>query len=569
MNTPIDNTDRGLVRIRELEALLAAAQPEDVVIDTLNELAWELRTRDAARAESLCQDAQHRSTQGDFGTHAYTRGLIESLITLAFMDTYAGRSGSAATRCFEALSLIDPNTDLHATFKVWYTLGWNQLFLGDYPSALENSLKALKLARTLEHPLSVAWALDAVGSAYGVSDDFENAMPSHQQAVQTFLQSEEVLGQMTALNNLAYTLCRKGGSHAPALEASLHSLDLARPHGFNQEESVFSCTVAQILMDVGRFTDAEPYLRRASQGTTPGTNVVYSTALRELGRLHFMQNDLSTASTHLHAALEVAERHDQRVEASLCHQALSEVFERLGDTSRALHHHKRFHALHEATLGERVAQRLAVLSITHQVESARVEAEIHRLKNVELQREIEVRKRTQGILERLATLDPLTDLLNRRRFIELAHQEQQRATRYQHPMGLILIDIDHFKHINDTYGHPIGDEVLIGFAAFLHTVLREVDTPGRVGGEEFAVILPETNLQDARQVAERIRHGLTETPIQTTIGAIPITVSVGLTSLTGPEDQAVTFETLYKQADAALYAAKQAGRNQVRCCPET
>jgi diguanylate cyclase (GGDEF)-like protein len=564
MEVLIANTDRGLARIQELEAFLTRSEPEAAIVDALNELAWELRTRDPERAQKFSQEAQGRLNTGDLATQPYTRGLTESLITLAFIDTYAGHLDLAARRCFEALALLDPSTDLHAAFKAWYTLGWNHLFLGDYPGALENGLKALKLSQTLEHPLSTAWALDAIASFYGASDDFENAVEMHQQAVQIFQSINEIHGELSALNNLAFTYCRMK-HHALALETGLRGLQMAQTHGFFHEANVMCCTISQSLMEDGQLDQAEDYLRQASAGLEARRlNVVHSSVLRELGRLCVTKNDLSGAETHLLQALEVTERYDQRSEGALCHQALSELYEHLGDTGRALRHHKQFHVLHEATLGQRAAQRLAVLNVSHQVASAQHEAEIHRLKTLELQHEIEERKHAQARLERLAALDPLTDLCNRRHFMQVAQHELQRTTRDHQPFNLLLLDLDHFKDINDRHGHVVGDEVLIGFGTFLRSVLRERDTPGRVGGEEFAVILPETPLENASLVAERIRHGLSMTPMQTTAGLMTVTVSVGLVSVAGREDQPMTLETLYRQADSALYAAKQAGRNQVR-----
>ncbi|QPK65194.1 diguanylate cyclase [Methylomonas sp. LL1] len=173
----------------------------------------------------------------------------------------------------------------------------------------------------------------------------------------------------------------------------------------------------------------------------------------------------------------------------------------------------------------------------------------------------------QDELERQAHTDFLTELANRRYFIELAEAELARALRYRKPFSLLMFDIDHFKAVNDNHGHKTGDRVLQRFAAILRRTLREVDIIGRLGGEEFAVILPETDVGEAREAAERLRLAAADTIMQSEAGALlRVTVSIGVAPLTGePTD----IETLLKQADDALYLAKNSGRNQVRMASET
>ncbi len=170
---------------------------------------------------------------------------------------------------------------------------------------------------------------------------------------------------------------------------------------------------------------------------------------------------------------------------------------------------------------------------------------------------------------RLSITDPLTGIGNRRHFIELAQREFQRSHRYQRPLSLIMLDLDHFKVVNDTYGHLVGDKVLRAIAKLCENNLRESDIIGRYGGEEFLILLPETpgfesapNKSDehtAKAVAERLRKMVESTPTQTAQGEIPITISLGIAELTGDIDD---LDTLIDRADQALYQAKQGGRNQ-------
>jgi len=172
-------------------------------------------------------------------------------------------------------------------------------------------------------------------------------------------------------------------------------------------------------------------------------------------------------------------------------------------------------------------------------------------------------------VQRLATTDSLTGLHNRRSFLSMAAVEYERACRYGRPLSILMIDIDHFKRVNDTLGHAAGDKVLQVVAARCRKALRKVDIIGRYGGEEFLVILPETTMEFARRTAEKIRRFIHEFPVQYSDKSINITVSIGVNSI---ETESMQFpipenalERFINRADRALYAAKRAGRNRVEC----
>jgi len=166
-------------------------------------------------------------------------------------------------------------------------------------------------------------------------------------------------------------------------------------------------------------------------------------------------------------------------------------------------------------------------------------------------------------IEELATQDSLTNLANRRHFDAGLAAEAARARRYGHPFGLIVMDLDHFKTVNDRYGHPAGDEVLKAVGQVIKANVRETDLAARIGGEEFAVLLPEADLKEIRAVAEKLRQAVAQTEVQARQGLPPglrITISAGAVSSSG---QLTTPELLMAAADAALYQAKGRGRNMV------
>lgn len=162
-------------------------------------------------------------------------------------------------------------------------------------------------------------------------------------------------------------------------------------------------------------------------------------------------------------------------------------------------------------------------------------------------------------LEQLSQTDRLTGLFNRGHWEELVVQEFKRVTRTGHPCSMIMFDIDHFKKINDNYGHPAGDEVIRQTAATLQDCIRETDVGGRYGGEEFGVLLINTESEDARIVAERIRESIEALTVTHEAHVIKYTVSLGIAEMSGSMDN---HEQLIHQADQALYQSKEGGRNQ-------
>jgi len=173
------------------------------------------------------------------------------------------------------------------------------------------------------------------------------------------------------------------------------------------------------------------------------------------------------------------------------------------------------------------------------------------------------RKELEEELRRHATTDFLTGIANRRHFIDMAEREFSRARRYGHPLTVVMLDIDRFKRINDNFGHPVGDKVVRAMASICQNALREIDHLGRMGGEEFAILLPETDLDKAVQVAERVRESVTVARIEMEGDAPPIlfTTSSGVAAISLQDKE---FDQMLSRADRALYEAKKAGRNCVR-----
>lgn len=213
-------------------------------------------------------------------------------------------------------------------------------------------------------------------------------------------------------------------------------------------------------------------------------------------------------------------------------------------------------------LSDRQQDQLRQVTIELQNANERLEEQAQKLEglNAALQEEIKQKRLLEEELRAIATIDSLTGVYTRYQLLEFGENELKRFHRAGHSLCALMLDIDHFKKINDTYGHSMGDSALKHFANVCSASLRTTDIIGRIGGEEFVIIMPDTASSEGYEVAERIRCNVEESPFFRDNISFTLTVSSGLYEFT-KEDH--SFERALSRADSALYEAKGAGRNHV------
>jgi len=486
--------------------------------------------------------------------------MADALSLLAHRNCMHGEWQQTLSQASQALALISPFAPNSVTAELYDSVGWAHYYMGDYVEALHHLIRSLEVAEAIGDRSMQAHALDRIANVNASSGHPEVALGAQERALAIHRDLGDELGEAIVLNNVAYTL-RDLGDLDSALSCAERSLAYCERTRRPYLHVGVLDTVAEMHLALGDIDAAEKYSARSlemarEQGSEPDE----TNCLMALGRIAVARGDLVKATELLESALDVAVRRGQSIEEFECHRLLSDAYERRHDNHQALSHFRRFHELKEAKVNGETESRLANLRVQHQVETARKDAEILRLRGLALEREVERQKIAQAELEAQASLDPLTGLFNRRHLTVLS-EELDIALASGRPVSLMMFDIDGFKRINDAHGHSAGDTVLVAIAGELTHNARRSDVPCRYGGDEFLVLLIDMDASAAGAAAERLREAVSSSPVHCGGREVPVTISAGVAS--ADLDRDTSLRELIERADKALYAAKQGGRDRV------
>jgi diguanylate cyclase (GGDEF)-like protein len=528
-------------------------------IDVLNDLAWELRDTDPTRSRSLSEEAYELATSGEFSEQPYPQGVAASLRSLSRANRRASNLNLALSQSFQALTFLERVPPSVVKADVLQGIGISFSNLGNHAEGLEHCFKALKLVQTLGDREREASVRGAIGAIYTRTGDLEESLRTFEGVLRLNRELDQKTGEALTLNNRAMSYLGLS-KYDDALTSSLQALQLAQESGFSALVTTATGTVGEVFVAMENYRQARHYLQQylaLARKNEIKRDEMWGLIL--LGEIDFHEHQDVQALPQLHQAIAIAQDLGMLMEQARCHKLLMEVYEQQGDLKQALAHSKMLHQVKESLFNEDAARRVANLQVIHQVETAKRDAEVQHLRTIELQKEIEERKNAQAALHELATTDPLTGLFNRREFFVLAEREFQRAQQDGRLLSAIVLDLDHFKNINDTYGHAAGDQVLAAAARMVRDNLRETEIVARYGGDEFVILLPGSNLTRALQVAKRLHRKLNSKTHTTERGKVTLTISLGIAEL--DRENCTGLDTLLDHADQALYAAKRAGRN--------
>ncbi|HSK48597.1 MAG TPA: diguanylate cyclase [Coriobacteriia bacterium] len=529
-------------------------------VDSLNERAAQIKRLDYLQLLALSEQAFELACQIDADGQQYAEGMAAALAHLAHRSSTIGEWTDALSQGAQSLALLGSDQPCSVRGEALGTIGWSHFCMGDYAEALEHMMEALRVAEEVEDLSLQAYMLDGIGSVHASSGHVEEGLEAQQRSLSLHRQLGDSMGEALVLNNMAYTQMDAGDVGA-ALDSACRALRFAEETDRPYLLVGVLDTVAEVHRRLGNLEQAEHFnARTLTLARVLQSEPDEATSMMALARIRCARQKWDQALEATERALELAERRSLSVEEFECHELLSDIHERRGDLGAALRHFRRFYELKQARVNEETQARLASLRVSTQVENAKKDAEIHRLRNLALEREVEERRVAQARLEARASLDPLTGLFNRGHLAVLA-EDLGMAGRSSRPVSLLMFDVDRFKEVNDGYGHVAGDRVLTAITRELSENARQSDVACRYGGDEFLVLLDGMDSEGARVAAERLREIVSATPISFGLSKIHITISVGVaTAHTGGP---VSLDSLIERADRALYAAKQGGRDRV------
>ena len=569
--------------------------------------AWALRRSDPKRALTLGKKAHALAeVTNDLSAQAY------SLLVMGYGHTRLSDLDSALRETKTALTLFERSGDKEGERKTLNTLGIIYGESGNLPKALKTFLSLQTLCAELGDMKAEADALNNAGKSYLYLGELDSALEHHLRALEIFRDSESKGGEVYTLLNLG-SVYEELGHYRKALDYFSKSLSTG--------EAPDTYTHALILNNIGRtymkLKDANKALEYSSESLTMmeelGDRLGASYTLDDLGLTHLQMGELGEAArcfkksltvkeevgdkkgeaeTRIHLGhLYIRQGNPERAVESLlvgldkaqeiaakpeiykAHEALAEAYKQNRQFSEACDHLERYVAAKAEVFNEATDSRLQGLRVQFEVEQAKKQKEIYRLKSVELTKAVdtlhaltaslkEANKAKGPLLEQLARQvneDALTGLFNRRYIDQKLAQEFERSKRLNTPMSVMLCDLDDFKRTNDHFSHQVGDKILVQVAEILRGEVRQLDTVARYGGEEFIVMLPETTRSAAAGTGERIRKAVEAYPWDEVAPKLSVTISLGVAD----DLSLASFEKLVSLADDKLYQAKRSGKNRV------
>lgn len=518
---------------------------------------------DAGEYEGAESDL-HRALElaGTLGDHGLQSRVLRALLRCAFLTQ---NSDVALLRGIQALQIAREHGDAATQATAHNDLGLVYGNLGDFEGALEHLLAGLRLSREAGQARSAS-LLNNIGNVYLELGDLQEALEFFESSFEVFEEERAERGQGIALGNIG-RVHSLSGRHEDALAAFEKSVRIFEQRGFEAYRAPALSRCGSALAELGRIDEAEAAFAEALELIeSSGWREFEDEVLIAAAQFRLKRNDPDGSLVLLERALRLLDDGELTKRSYEIQKGISEAWEAKGDALKALQHFKEFHRLHQTVSDTAMAVRIRGLMLQFDVEQARQQEEIFRLRNIELaeanadlralQLELEEKNRQ---LQRISIQDPLTGLYNRR-YLELQlNTEVARAKRHGRPLTVAMCDLDHFKPINDRYSHVVGDEVLRRVGEVLRKELRVSDVAVRYGGEEFLVILPDTDLAGAHLLADRIRRAVSGHAWDEVAPDLHVTMSIGVAQLSRVGDAAA----LLSAADERLYQAKRQGRDRI------
>jgi diguanylate cyclase (GGDEF)-like protein len=538
-------------------------------IDRQNADAWSCRLESRERTKSMSHQTLERSS-----TLAYRRGQGYAVRNLGFCAFQEADFETAFEHLGESLEIAQEIGDMVLERDSLNFHGAIYHRLGDLENALNFVQRTFALNLSVHDEAGIAVSLMNLGSLEQELGRPKEAIKALRDALDRSVRLGDGMREAMVLSNLGVSLTALE-QYNEAVETFRRALTLCDDFDLTDLAAPNLVNLAEVFSKQKRFEEALDVIDQALEIISaggPSEGIVH--ALLTAGKIHIARERPHQALEILESALSESQGLQLKGPEFQVHELLAKTYKNLNRYELALKHHESFHTLERQVRADDAERKVRAVAAQFEMQRIRAEAEIQRLRNVELANALQAleqsdREKTELLralelksreLEHQVKRDPLTGLYNRRHLETVLTQEFDKAKQRDRSLPVALIDIDHFKTINDTCSHQIGDEVLVKVAEILNSGLRAFDLAARYGGEEFVIVLPRTTAMQAFTVCERLRVAIQDFDWASIHPALHVTISCGISS----DVAVINHERLLQLADDKLYQAKREGRNCVR-----
>ncbi len=529
---------------------LPNATSDSQQVDRLTEEAASLERSAPAKMMKIAEQAYQLATSAE-----YNRGIVESMILLGRAQLRLGNLSEANKLLSQVLERGPLDELLEA--RIYNALGTVHYYLKIFDKTFDYFQRGLALATSIRDLDLQARLLNNIGEVYREHQDFPTALKYLRESQEIRMRLPIWNSQAVVVANLSFAYLQQGDLEQAELHAQ-EAFHLAQEHNDRLIQGTCLRYRGTIARKRGQREQALGFLR-ASLEIYESTKERLHTVqvLLEFHHLHFTEGDSEASIRYLQEALSIAEEADSLSVRAEIYTELSKVYESLGDLKSALDYLKKRVNAVETMEHDAREQRLRAFGVQKAADEYLREKEAYRA----LSQQLDEKTRE---LAMLSSRDGLTGVANRRYFDEFLAQAWATALRQKLRLSVLMIDVDYFKAYNDNYGHLSGDEVIKQVAwAIQRSVKRSNDLVARFGGDEFIVLLSDTDTPGALHVAERVRQEVANCcMLHGHSPADLVTLSIGVCSMLPSTDN--SSGDLLAGGDAALYRAKQAGRDQIQ-----
>ncbi|MDK2123296.1 tetratricopeptide repeat-containing diguanylate cyclase [Parachitinimonas caeni] len=583
-------------------------------VSSLNEEAWRLQYQDPTRSQELAEAARALAVSRDdaMGCHyadltlaffairygrfeegvarlrellllapvqADERARMIALCGQAIVESRFNRQDQAYALALEAADLAERVGRLFDQFVVYNTLGVASFETGRNVDGLRYLYRTLDVARQDGSPSSLAIILSNLGSTQHELGNYEDAKQLLLEAMAVVSNHRLENYMQLVAGNLAASLLISGDPEG-AYDIIRPFLSQKRQITSGGDYAFFEAIAAHTFASRGDWELATDYIENAQIHAEAAHEVrvgvhcwwVKGLILRGLGQLAASLEALQMAESKLVGLQDL-------YYACQVMRETAETYALIGDWQQAYRYHRRHHELYEQHLGNTSRARLQTLQIQNELIEAKRERDFARLKqaeaeraqrelealNDELKHKVEQIERLQNALREQVIRDPLTDLYNRRYLHDELFNELKLAERRFYTLCVVLMDVDHFKSVNDRFGHPAGDKVLMALAHLLRENIRGSDFASRYGGEEFCIVMADISVEQAVGRVNKLLGGFRDATL--TLDGLALGGLTFSAGVAGFPHHGRDSESLLQAADAALYRAKAGGRNRIEVAP--